>query len=89
MKGKARREFEELLHYLAVIGVIAFFAWLVVGAMGLVSGYLEVARDPAIRFMTAILVLMMPSVVYPDIRQLRYRGMAPEERFGFADRDEG
>ncbi len=86
---RADAEFERFLHRLAILGVVGLFAWVIVGAMGVAAGYIEIAREPAIRFMTAILVLMMPSVIYPDIQKLRYRGLTPEERLGLADRPHG
>ena len=86
MRGTARMEFEELLHHMALLGVAAFGVWLLIGAMGFSTGYIQVAQAPAIRFMTAILVLMMPHVLYPDIKELRFRQMSGDERAGFVRR---
>jgi hypothetical protein len=84
MRGNHHLEFEQLLHDLAVLGVAAFGLWIVLSAMGWASGFTTIAREPAIRFMAAVLVLVAPSVVYPDLKAWRYRGMSPEERLGFA-----
>ena len=82
MRGH-RLEFEELLRHLALLGLGAFVIWFVAGTFGIVAGFATIARDPAIRFMTAILVLMVPYVVYPDLKAMRYRGLSTEERLGF------
>ena len=82
-----KRGFEDFLHHLAVLGVSAFAVWLVASASGLAAGYLQFQQDPAVRFMAAVLVLVLPSVVYPDLLALRYRSLTREERLGFA-RDE-
>ena len=84
MRGQKHLEFEQLLHDLAVLGVVAFGVWIVVGAMGWAAGFTTLAREPAIRFMAAVLVLMVPSVVYPDLKGWRYRSMTSEERLGLA-----
>ena len=73
-------DFEEMLRHLALLGVAAFFIWLVAEGLGLIAGFAEISSDPAIRFMAAILVLMLPYVVYPDLKAMRYRGLAPDER---------
>jgi uncharacterized membrane protein YpjA len=84
MRGHRHLEFEQLLHDLAVLGLVAFGLWIVVCAMGWAAGFTTVAREPAIRFMAAVLVLLVPSVVYADLKGLRYRSMTPEERLGLA-----
>ena len=84
MRGQNHLEFEQFLHDLALLGVVAFGIWVVVGAMGWAAGLATIAPEQAIRFMAAILVLMVPSVVYPDLKAWRYRAMSPEERLGFA-----
>src|SRR5207245_6811506 len=73
-------EFDDLLRHLAIVGIAAFAAWLCVGAMGYAAGYLQIAATPAIRFMVAILVLVLPTVIVPDLRRLRYRHLSLEER---------
>lgn len=82
MIRKAGRGFEEFLRHLALIGIAAFILWLIAGASELAAGYLQFQEDPAVRFMTAVLVLVLPSVVYPDLRALRYRSLTAEERLG-------
>jgi hypothetical protein len=84
MRGHKQLEFERLLHDLAILGLAAFGLWTVVGAMGWAGGFSTIAREPAIRFMAAVLVLMVPSVVYPDLKAWRYRSMTSEERLGLS-----
>ena len=84
MRGEDHFQFEHFLHDLALLGVVAFGIWVVAGAMGWAAGFATITPDQAIRFMAAVLVLMIPSVVYPDLKAWRYRAMSPEERFGFA-----
>ena len=85
MKAAIRFEvdFNDFLRHLAIVGVIAFGVWLCIGAMGYAAGYLQFSAVPAIRFMIAILVLVLPTVVVPDLRTLRYRHLSPEARSGF------
>ena len=85
MRAAVRLEvdFNDLLRHLAIVGVAAFCVWLCIGAMGYAAGYLQFSAVPAIRFMVAILVLVLPTVVVPDHRQLRYRHLSPEARSGF------
>jgi hypothetical protein len=82
MRGQKHLEFEQLLHDLAVLGVAAFLFWFVAGAMGWAAGFSIIAREPAIRFMAAVLVLLVPSVIYPDLKSWRYRSLSAEERLG-------
>jgi hypothetical protein len=84
MKRSKHVEFEQLLRDLAVLGVVAFGLWVVAGAMGWAAGVTTLAREPSIRFMAAVLVLLIPSVVYADLKGWRYRSMNAEERLGFA-----
>ena len=87
MRREHRLEFEQLLHHFALVGVGAFLLWAAIGAMSLAAGLVTIAWEAAIRFMAAVLVLMVPEVVYPDLKDLRYRSLSAEERMGFsADR---
>ena len=76
-------DFNDLLRHLAIVGIVAFCVWLCVGAMGYAAGYIQFSPVPAIRFMVAILVLVLPTLVVPDLRRLRYRHLSPEARSGF------
>jgi hypothetical protein len=84
MSGTIRIDFDDLLRHFAILGTLAFGAWLCFGAMGYAAGVIEISALPAIRFMFAILVLVLPTVVVPDLRRLRYRGMSAEERLGLS-----
>jgi hypothetical protein len=86
MRGRTRLGFDEFLHHLALVGVTAFVLWLAASALGFTAGLVSLEQVPAIRFMTAILVLVMPDVVYADLRELWLRRLSPDERAGFAQR---
>jgi hypothetical protein len=57
-----RVDFEEMIHHLAVLGVAAFLLWGAAGVMSWAAGLATIAREPAIRFMAAIMVLVVPEV---------------------------
>jgi hypothetical protein len=52
--------------------------------MSWAAGFATIAREPAIRFMAAIIVLLIPEVVYSDLKDLIYRSVSAEERLGLA-----
>jgi hypothetical protein len=84
-EGMVRRlDFEALLHHLAILGVAAFLLWGTAGVMSWAAGFATIAREPAIRFMAAIIVLLIPEVVYSDLKDLIYRSVSAEERLGLA-----
>ena len=77
-----RLDFERLLHHLAVLGVSAFLLWGTAEVMSWAAGYAAIAREPAIRFMAAIIVLLVPEIVYADVKDLLYRSVSAEDRLG-------
>jgi hypothetical protein len=79
-----RIDFEQLLHHLALLGVAAFFLWGTAGVMSWAAGLATIAREPAIRFMAAIMVLLVPEIVYSDLRALLFRSITAEERLNLA-----
>jgi hypothetical protein len=79
-----RIDFESLIHHLALLGVAALFLWGTAGAMSWAAGIATIAREPAIRFMAAIMVLLVPEVVYSDLKALLFRSITAEERLNLA-----
>jgi len=79
-----RLDFERLLHHLAILGVGAFLVWGTAGAMSWAAGLATIAREPAIRFMAAIIVLLVPEIVYGDVKDLVYRSVTDEDRLGLS-----
>jgi hypothetical protein len=75
---------EDFLHRIALIGVGSFGVWLIGSALGVAAGYVPVAPGHMIRFMAATLVLLLPTVVYPYVDQLRDRAVTSAERLGLA-----
>jgi hypothetical protein len=75
-----RLDFEQLLHHLALLGVAAFFLWGTAGVMSWAAGFATIAREPAIRFMAAVMVLLVPEIIYSDLKGLLFRSITAEER---------
>ncbi len=83
-----RPAFEGYLRLLAVVGMSGLGLWLLVAALGLVSGVASVDPSAVFPFLLAILTLLIPSVVYPEIRRWPYRHLSAAQRLGVDDRDE-
>ena len=87
MKPIDRPAFEGYLQLLAVVGMTGLGLWLLIAALGLISGVVSVDPGAVFPFLAAILVLLVPSVVYPEIRRWPYRHLSSAERLGLRDRD--
>lgn len=87
MKLVDRPAFESYLKLLAVIGMSGLGLWLVVAAIGLVSGVASVDPSAVFPFLVSVLVLVVPSVVYPELRRWPYRHLSAAARLGLDDRD--
>jgi hypothetical protein len=87
MKLVDRPAFESFLKLLAVIGMSGLGLWLVVAAIGLVSGVASVDPSAVYPFLVSVLVLVVPSVLYPEIRRWPYRHLTAAARLGLDDRD--
>ena len=82
-----RPAFESYLKLLAVVGMSGLGLWLVVAAIGLVSGVASVDPGAVFPFLVSVLVLVVPSVLYPEIRSWPYRHLSAAARLGLDDQD--
>ena len=82
-----RPAFEGYLQLLAVVGMMGLGLWLLVAALGLVTGVASVDPSAVFPFLFAILVLLVPSVLYPEVRRWPYRHLSAAQRLGLDDRD--
>ena len=87
MKLVDRPAFEGYLQILAVVGMSGLGLWLLVAALGLVSGVASVDPGAVFPFLLAILTLLVPSVLYPELRRWPYRHLSPAQRLGLDDRN--
>jgi hypothetical protein len=83
-----RPAFESYLKLLAVVGMSGLGLWLVVAAIGLVTGVASVDPSAVFPFLVSVLVLVVPSVVYPELRRWPYRHLSAAARLGLEDRDD-
>jgi hypothetical protein len=81
-----RPAFEGYLQLLAVVGMTGLGLWLLVAALGLVSGVASVDLGAVFPFLLAILTLLVPSVLYPELRRWPYRHLSAAQRLGLDDR---
>jgi hypothetical protein len=86
MKLVDRPAFEGYLQLLAIVGMSGLGLWLLVAAIGLVSGVASVDPGAVFPFLLAILTLLVPSVLYPELRRWPYRHLSPAQRLGLDDR---
>ena len=82
-----RPAFEGYLQILALVGMMGLGLWMLIAALGLVSGVVSVDPSAASPFLLAVLTLLVPSVVYPEIRSWPYRHLSAAQRLGLDDRD--
>jgi hypothetical protein len=82
-----RPAFEGYLRLLAVVGMSGLGLWLLVAAVGLVTGVASVDPGAVFPFLASVLVLLVPSVLYPEIRRWPYRHLSAAQRLGLSDRD--
>ena len=83
-----RPAFEGYLQLLAVVGMTGLGLWLLTAALGLVSGVASVDPSAVFPFLLAILVLLVPSVLYPELRRWPYRHLSAAQRLELGDRDD-
>jgi hypothetical protein len=88
MKDLDRPAFERYLQLLSVVGMAALGTWLLVASLGMVAGLAVVDVSQAYPFLFAILTLLVPSVLYPEIRHWPYRHLSAAQRLGLDDRDD-
>ena len=88
MKLVDRPAFEGYLQLLSVIGIAGLGTWLLIASLGMVAGLAVVDVTQVYPFLLAILTLLVPSVLYPEIRRWPYRHMSAAQRLGLDDRDD-
>jgi hypothetical protein len=79
--------FESYLKLLAVVGMTGFGLWLLIAALAVVSGVASVDPGAVFPFLLAVLTLLVPRVLYPEIRRWPYRHLSAAQRLGLDDRD--
>jgi hypothetical protein len=87
MKLVDRPAFEGYLQLLSIIGMAALGTWLLIASLGMVAGLAVVDTTQAYPFLFAILTLLVPSVLYPEIRRWPYRHLSAAQRLGLDDDD--
>jgi hypothetical protein len=82
-----RPAFEGFLQLLAVVGMMGLGVWVLIAALGLVTGVASVDLGAVSPFLLAVLTLLVPSVLYPEIRHWPYRHLSAAQRLGLDDDD--
>ncbi len=78
-----RIRYEDVLHWFAVAGEVAFAAVIVVTIFGVATNMLAPFYGSTLRFLFAVLLVTAPYAELLEIRAHRLRRMSPEERLGF------
>ncbi len=81
-----RPAFEGYLRLLAEVGIAALGLWLLIAGLGLVTGVAAVDGGGVLPFLLAVGTLLVPSLLYPEIRRWPYRHLSAAERLGLDDR---
>ena len=82
-----RSVFEGYLRLLAIVGMAGLGLWLLTAGLGLASGAATVDLGAVSPFLIAVLTLLAPTVLYPEIRRWPYRHLSASQRLGLDDRD--
>jgi hypothetical protein len=82
-----RPTFESYLRLLAVVGMTGLGLWLLIAALAVVSGVASVEPSAVFPFLLAVLTLLVPRILYPEIRRWPYRHLSAAQRLGLDDRD--
>ncbi|MEP6477250.1 MAG: hypothetical protein ABJC60_08255 [Actinomycetota bacterium] len=82
-----RPAFEGYLRLLAGVGAGALGLWLLIAGLGIASGVATVDAGSVLPFLLAVATLLVPSLLYPEIRRWPYRHLSAAERLGLNDRD--
>ena len=83
MATRARTDLDTLLNDLTRAAFAVLAAWSLVGLYGTLGGYLEVNRPATLRFLLAVLVLVVAHQLEIRLRERRLRRLTPDERYGF------
>ena len=82
-----RPAFEGYLQLLAIVGMTGLGVWLLIAALAVLSGVASVDPSAVYPFLLAVLILVVPSLVYAEIRRRPYRHLSAAQRLGLTDRD--
>ena len=83
MTTRGRTDLDTLLNDLTKAAFAVLAAWSLVGLYGTLGGYLEVNRPATLRFLFAVLVLVLAHHLEIRMRERRLRRLTPDERYGF------
>ena len=83
---RRRPDTEALLRHLTFAAFAVLVAWSLVGVYGTLGGYLAIDRPAPIRFLAAVLLVVLAHDAFVRVRERRLRQLPPDERFGFTER---
>jgi hypothetical protein len=83
MTTRGRTDLDTLLNDLTRAAFAVLAAWSLVGLYGTLGGYLEINRPATLRFLFAVLVLVLAHHFEIRMRERRLRRLTPDERYGF------
>jgi hypothetical protein len=81
-----RPAFEGYLQLLAVVGLTGLGVWLLIAALALMFGVASVDPGALVPFLLAVLTLLVPRLLYPEIRRWPYRHLSAAQRLDLDDR---
>jgi hypothetical protein len=84
---RPRIEFEDVLRWFALAGVISVLGATAVSVLGFVLGALVPFYGSTLRFLIAALLVTAPYAELLEVRQARFRRMTTGERLGFTAHD--
>jgi hypothetical protein len=79
-----RVDLDDLLRDISAVGFGALLLWVLIGTVGIVSGSLQIDAHQTLRFLAAVLIVSFARRTYRELVEWRWRGVPPEERYGFA-----
>jgi hypothetical protein len=83
MTTRGRTDLDTLFNDLTRAAFAVLAMWSLIGLYGTLGGYLEVNRPATLRFLFAVLLLVLAHQFEIRIRERRLRRLTPEERYGF------
>ena len=83
---RRRPDTETLLRHLTFAAFAVLVGWSLIGLYGTLGGYLAIDRAATIRFLAAILLVVLAHDAFIRVRERRLRQLPPDERFGFTER---
>ena len=80
-----RPDTETLLRHLTVVAFAVLLTWSLIGLYGTLGGFLSIDRPAAIRFLAAVLLVVLAHEAFVRMRERRLSQLHPDERYGFAE----